>query len=221
MIFKSQKHVFWEAFLVAILIFGIGVFLGVVLENWRTAKIDYLYQQSDIKLLDIRAQGEIYSLGDFDCNKTIEENSKFADRIFKEAELLSRYEGAGRLTENLKLEHKKYDVLRALLWANSIKIKKKCKANYHNVVYIYKYNDLSIAEQQEQGVFSRILFELKQKKGDEIVLIPMAGDNNISSVNLLMNFYNVTEAELPVILIDEKIKINELKTVKEIEKLIK
>lgn len=219
--FNSQKHVFWEALLVTILIFGIGVFLGVVLENWRTSRVDYLYQQSEVSLLDIRAQSELYSLEDFDCKIAVEENIEFADRIFKEAELLSRYEGAGRLTDALNLEHKKYDVLRALLWANSIKIKKKCKASYYNVVYIYEYNDLDIATKAEQGVFSRILAELKEKKGSDVILIPIAGDNNLTSVKLLMNRYNITESKLPVILIDEKIKITELKTVEEIEKLLK
>jgi len=219
--FSSQKHVFWEAFLVAILIFGIGIFLGVVLENWRTGKIEYLYQQSEVKLLDIRTQSEIYSSTELNCKTAIEENLKFADRIYEEAKALQRYEEAGKLTESLKLEHEKYDVLRALLWANSINVKKKCRADYHNVVYIYKYNDLSINEKQEQTVFSSILSELKQKKGAEIVLIPMAGDNNLASVSLMMSLYNVTESELPIILINEKIKITELKTVEEIEKLLK
>ena len=48
----------------------------------------------------------------------------------------------------------------------------------------------------------------------------MAGDNDLSSINLLMELYDTTEEELPVILIDEKIKITELQTVEEIEKLL-
>jgi len=219
--FQSQKHVFWEALLVTILIFGIGVFIGVVLENWRAGKIEYSYQQSEIRLMDIKAQGEIYSLGNFDCKTTIQENLNFADSIYKEAELLSRYEGAERLTESLKLEHQKYDILRALLWTNSIKIKKQCNASYYNLVYLYEYKDPSIDTVAKQSVFSRILFELKQMKSDKIMLIPIAGDNELSSVSLLMSMYNVTESELPVILIDEKIKITELQKVEEIEKLLK
>ncbi len=219
--FSSQKHAFWEALLVTILIFGIGVFIGVVLENWRTSKIDYFYQESEVKLFDIRAQSEIYALGGLDCGTAIDENLNFAGRIYEEAKTLERYEGAERLTDTLKLEHKKYDILRAILWINSIKIKKQCNASYHNVVYIYDYAEPSIDTKSKQAVFSRILFELKQKKGSKIVLIPMAGDNNLSSVSILMSRHNVTEQELPVILIDEKIKIAELQKVEEIEKLLK
>jgi len=216
----GNKHVFWEALLVTVIVFGIGIFLGVLLENWRTNKIDVLYQQSEIKLLDMRAQSEIYSLEDFDCKTAIEENLNFANRIYDEAQLLEKYEDAGRLTDALKAEHKKYDVLRSLLWVNSIKLKKKCKASYHNVVYIYDYNDPSIATKAEQSVFSRVLTELKQKQGDNVMLIPIAGDNDLSSVSVLMNLYNVTEKELPIILIDEKIKVPNLEKVEQIEKLL-
>jgi hypothetical protein len=217
--FKSQKNVFWEALLVTVLIFGIGVFMGVVLENWRTSKIGDLYQQSDVELLDIKTQNEIYSLGDFNCEIAIEENLRFADRIYEEARLLDRYEKARRITDTLKLQHRKYDVLRALLWVNSMKIKKRCKADYINVVYIYDYNDPDLDTKAKQSVFSKILSELKENKGSEIILIPLAGDNDLSSVNILMDLYDVAEEELPVILIDEKTKITEVESVEDIEKL--
>lgn len=219
--FKSQKNVFWEALLVTVLIFGMGIFVGVVLENWRTSRIGDLIQQSDIALLDIRAQNEIYSAGNFNCEVAIQENLAFAERVYKEAQMLGRYEKAGRLTDNLKLQHKKYDILRVLLWMNSIKIKKDCRADYHNLVYLYDYDDVDIEIKARQAVFSKLLLELKEKRGREIMLIPMAGDNNLSSVSLLMDLYNTTESELPVILIDEKIKITEVQGVEDIEKLIK
>ncbi len=218
--FKSQKHVFWQALLVTIIVFGLGIVVGIIFENWRANKIDYLYKQSELSLLDMQAQGEIYSSTRLNCESSIEENLIFADRIFQEAEVLARYEGAERLTNELQLEHKKYDVLRASLWMNSIEIKKRCKADFHNIVYIYKYNDPEVGIKAEQGVFSKILSELKGKRGSEIILIPIAGDNNLSSVSLMMKLYNVSESELPVILIDEKIKVTEVQSVEEIEKLL-
>jgi hypothetical protein len=194
--------------------------IRLLLENWRMSKIDYLYRESEIVLLDIKALGEITSSVNLDCEESIEQNRVFADRIFQEAEVLSRYEGAQNLREDLSIEHKKYDVLRAILWKNSIELRKKCKADFHTVVYIYQYNEPSIDTKAKQGVFSRILSELKQEKGSEIVLIPLAGDNNLSSVSLMMDLYNVSEKELPVILIDEETKINELTSAAELLELL-
>jgi len=216
----SQKHVFWQALIVTVLLFGAGIFMGIILENWRVNRVDYLYRQSEILLLDLRAHGEIAGSTYIDCETSIAQNLVFADRVFSEAETLAKYEGAERLSGELELEHKKYDVLRALLWSRSIELRKKCKADFHNVVYIYDYDEPTLEIVAKQGVFSRILSELKEKRGGDIVLIPMAGDNNLSSVSLMMELYNVSEEELPVILIDEGVKITELQSSEEIEEFL-
>lgn len=218
---KSDKHIFWEALIIAIAIFIIGLMIGTALENWRKRNIEEIYIKSDLSYLDIRIQSELVNMYGLDCKNLIQENIKFGDRIFEEAVLLTKYEESQTITEALKTQHKKYDLLRVLFWLNSINIKKRCKADYHNVVYIYDYVEPSINTKAKQNAFSKVLNEIKGDLGDKIMLIPFAGDNNITSISSMMSLYNVTEAELPVILIDEKIKINDLKTVEEIEKLIK
>lgn len=214
--FKSQKNAFWQAFLITLFIFGIGIVFGVILENWRTGKIDYLYQLSEINLIDVKLQSEIYSTGYFNCDRAIEENIKFADRIYNEAKTLERYEGASEIKEDLKLRHKKYDLLRANLLLNSMRIKQKCNFSYHEIIYFYRYNTKDMEIQAKQNVFSKLLVELKEKKGNEILLIPIACDNNLSSVNILMNIYNISEKDIPVIIIDKNKKITELETVDEL-----
>ena len=133
---ENNKHVFWEALLVAVFILAAGILIGVLFENWRTQDIQELYQQSELDLLDVRIQSEIYSLPKIDCNNSIKENINFADKVFWEAQLLDKYETSNKLTEGLILQHKKYDLLRVLFWMNAIKIKQRCNADYHNIVYI-------------------------------------------------------------------------------------
>lgn len=215
---SSQKNVFWQAFFATILIFGVGIIFGIILENWRTGKIDTLYQESEINLMDIKLQTEIYSSGDFNCNNAIIENFNFAEKIYSEAKLLERYETASTFNEDLKLRHKKYDILRANLFLNSLRIKEKCNSSYYDVLYIYKYNNPSLDVRAEQDTFSKLLQELKNKKGDEVLLIPMAGDNDIASISLIMDNYNIAKEELPIILINGKIKITELETTDELMK---
>ena len=218
--FKNNKHVFWEAFLISVFILVVGILLGVTFEDWRAREISDMFQQSELDLLDIRVQNEIFSFSEIDCEKVIQENIKFADRIYWEAVLLRKYDESSELSDSIVQQHRKYDLLRALLWVNSIKIKSKCKASYHNIVYIYDYLDVSLDARAKQAAFSKILGELKQKRGEDVLLIPMAGDNNLVSISLLMDVYDIQEQELPVIIIDEKTKIRDIKTVEEIEKLL-
>lgn len=217
-LFKSQKHVFWQALIACLIIFNFGIFLGYMLENARVGKVSKLYAESELALLDIKIQSELYNLQDVNCNIAIKENINFANKVYEEAKILQKYEDASRLTESIKLQHKKYDLLRTLFWVNSMKIKKQCNASYHNLVYFYKYNSPDLEEKAEQTVFSRLLGELKEKYGNEIMLIPIAADNNITAVNILKESYNITI--LPTILIDEKVKITKLESIEEIEKYL-
>lgn len=214
---KNQKHVFWQAFIVTVVIFLIGLFMGIILENWRTGKIASLFDQSEVDLMDIRLQTDIYSSDDFNCDFAESEILGFADRIYEEAKLLGRYEKASALTKDILLQHKKYDILRATLLLNSRNIRQKCNSNYYDVVYIYQYNQPSLEIDARQTVFSRLLGELKEKRGGEILLVPMAGDLDISSINLIMNNYGIVKEDLPVIIINGELLIDELTTLEELE----
>lgn len=216
--FKSQKNVFWQAFLLALFIFLVGIFLGFILENSRINQINNLYKISEIDLLDVNLQNEIYSLKNFNCEFAIEENLNFADRIYDEAKVLERYENAGKLNEELRIQHKRYDLLRAVLILNFIKIKERCNHSPNSLIYFYKYNDVLLDLKAKQSTFSKKIFQLKEKFGKNILLIPLSGDNNLSSINLFLNKYNISVNELPVIIINEKIKITDLKNFSDLEK---
>jgi len=217
---ESQKNVFWTALILSIFVFASGIFLGFMLENYRTGKIEVVLAQSELEMLDVRIQSDIYSFSKLNCTNAIEENINFADKIYEEAKMLDKYEQASRLSDTIIIQHRKYDLLRTLFWVNSIKLKQRCNASYHNIVYLYDYNNPRLDIKAKQAVFSRILSEIKQKKGSNVMLIPIAGDNNVSSINILMKTYNITESELPVILIDEKIKITDIQRVEDIESLV-
>jgi len=220
--FKSQKNVFWEALLVTLFIFGIGVLLGVILENWRSSEISDLYQKSEVNLLDIKLQNEIYSNGNFDCEFAFQENLKFTDKIYEEARILEKYENARKLTESLIIQHKKYDLLRAMLFLNSVEVRKNCNLPYDEIVYFYvpNYEEPRLDLRAKQNSFSKLLGELKEKKGSDILLIPIAMNQDISSINVLLNQYNISREDLPLILINEEIKITELQTVEELEEYL-
>lgn len=217
MVFKSQKNAFWQALVITIFIFGIGIFVGILLENLRIGEINDLFYVSEIDLLDIRVQNEIYSKGYFNCELAIEENIRFADKIYEEGKILDNYEKASRLKpEKLMIQHKKYDILRVMLLLNSLEIKENCNNSYSNVVYFYQYNNPRLDLKSKQNVFSRLLEELKNEYGNEILLIPMAADNDISSINILLDKYDIEFKDLPVILINETIKITEIQDIEEL-----
>lgn len=216
--FKNQKRVFLYALILTLIVFNLGIFMGYLMESSRIDKIKVLYQNAEIELLDQMIQKDSLEFLNATCNSLIKENINFGDKIFEEALLIQRYEDANELNDEIIVQHKRFDLLRSLFWINSIKIKQKCNADFHTVVYFYDYNSPTIEQTSKQRFFSNLLEELKQKQGDKIMLIPIAADNDIPSINLLLEQYKIEE--FPTILIDEKIRISEVNNIEEVESYI-
>jgi hypothetical protein len=212
----KNRNVFWEALILAIFIFAIGVFLGYLIEMNRTSKILTLYQQSELDLLDVQIQKDILSFENINCGQAFKEIIDFANRVYEQAFTLEKYEESSRLTDGLKIQHKKYDLLRVVLWMNALKFKETCKQeNTSIIVYFYEYLSESQDKKSMQEVFSRKLGSVKDDFGEKVLLIPIAGNINSNSINYLKTFYNITY--LPSILINEKIKITTTEEIKDIE----
>lgn len=215
----KNKSVFWEALILAIFIFAIGIFVGYLIEMNRTSKIVSLYQQSELDLLDVKIQNDIFNLKSIDCKNAFNETINFADRIYGEAKILEKSEEANQITSGITLQHKKYDLLRVSLWANLLGIKEKCSGNFTILVYMYEYNSEDLEIKSLQSVFSKKLSEVKQQLGNKVILIPMAGNLEVNSINYLKGVYNITS--LPVILINEKVRIDSIDKLKNLTAYIK
>jgi hypothetical protein len=218
MVLSNNKHVFWEALVIAAFIFGIGILLGFFIESNRSAQISNMFLISQTNLLDIQVQTQILNLGNLNCAQAIRRNIEFGDQIYQDAQTLKDYEAASRLSDALKEQHKQYDTLRTLFWLNSIKIRDLCGNKFSIVVYLYDYATQFPEEKAKQAVFSDFLNNLKQQKGNSILLIPIARNLNISSLETLQENYEINQT---TILIDESTKIINVEGLKNIQNLIK
>ena len=215
---KSRKHVFWEAFFLTVVVFFFGLLIGVAYEGSRIDEINKYYSVSEISMMDLFLLGNYAASGDMTCENLINSNIEFADRIYEEAILLEQYESVGKIDEGLLLTHKKYDLMRTFLWSNCIKALEVCGNKFDLVVYLYEYETKDLAKKATQIVWSKILFDLKQKKGDDIVLIPIAADSSLISLESLLKGFNLTN--YPVVIINNEHIITELSTVEELEKYL-
>ena len=214
---QNKKRVFWEALILTVLVFILGFLAGLVFENKRVEVIEDYYIQSENSLMDIFALNNFVSLNNLSCDVLINSNIDFANRIYNEAKILDEYEKAGRITDKIDAQHKKYDIMRTFLWMNTMKTKEICKNDsVHTFVYLYNFNTNDLTEKATNSVWSKILVDLKETRGDEIVLIPIAVDSNIIALNSILESYNIQQ--YPVLIIDNQEVVKELSSVEELEK---
>lgn len=212
---KHQKRSFLYALIATLIVFNLGIYLGYMLEVSRVNKINSIYMSSEIGILDQIIQKDYAGVLNPTCEQLNEENLKFGDNLFEEALQIQSYEDASVMNKEIIFQHKRLDLLRTLFFINSMQIKERCNSDYHIVTYLYKYNNPILEQSAKQKFFSNILKELKNKFGKEVILIPIAADNDIPSVNLLVKTYNITQ--LPSILIDDKVVLTEVGSLEELE----
>jgi hypothetical protein len=197
---KSRKHVFWEALIITIFIFLIGFLFGIYMERSNYNKLNDYSTLSEIRLIDGMALIELSKDEYISCGSLKRRNVEFADNVYREAKLLDKYEESGRLTESIKILHKKYDMLRALAWISNSNSYERCK-NYNLIVYLYEYDSEEINTKAVQSVWSKKLVDFKNNN-PESVLLPIAANQDISSVDVLLDKYNITA--LPAIVINNE-----------------
>ena len=214
----NPKNVFLQAFFLTAVIFVFGLLLGVAFEASRIDKVNEYYARSEISLIDAVALNSLTDLSDSSCEYLVDANIDFANRIYEEAKLLDRYEDAGKIDDNIKLAHKRYDLLRTFLWINVIKTREKCSEEFSSVVYLYEYESKDLAKRATQNVWSKVLFDLKQEMGNDIILLSIAANNNIDSLDSLKRKFGISR--LPAVIINEKYVIQELSSVESLKRYL-
>lgn len=218
-IIQNRSIIFLEAFVISLAFLIIGFEIGLYVEYSRTNDIVNQYKNFEINALDLKLQDYYYQIMDSaSCNQAIKENLIFADKIYNTGLELEKFEDANQLSKDLLIEKQRYSLLKTELWFNSISLKKKCNNPFHTVAYIYS-NSQSTSKKAEQEAISQVLKKLKDKYGNNIILLPIVGDMNLNVVDVQLRIYNITY--IPSIIIDEKSVISGYATLEDIEKYIK
>lgn len=214
----SNKHTFWQALIIAFVIFWTGIMLGIMFEGSRASKLEKFYLNSETELFDVQLKSELLKLFNYDCDLALEENINFAERIYNEAKTLEKYDASNKITEDIINIHRRYDLLRTMLWKNLIELQSACPKKTNTIVYLYQYDQPSIETQAKQITMSKVLLDLKRKYGDEAILIPIAYDTDVKSLSLLIDKYDIEN--FPVVFINQKHEIADLSTAKDLEKYL-
>ena len=214
----NSKNAFWQALVFTILVFSIGLVFGFFLETSRSESIQNNLMNSEINLLDNQIRNKIIDDLNVHCDLAVKSSFDFADEIYSEAILLEKYDSSDKFGDSLILLHKRYDLLRTLLWIENIKLKERCNLDFHTIIYLYKYKTEDIELKSKQKFYSRILIDLKNKYPEKILLIPIAVNSNLESLELLISKYGLFEN--PIIFVDEEKIITSIVTFNELENIV-
>ncbi|MEK6914943.1 MAG: hypothetical protein AABW89_00170 [Nanoarchaeota archaeon] len=212
-----SKHAFWQALIFTVIIFSLGLILGFFLESKQSDRIYSDLRESELNILDEQLRQKLISDSNLSCSISKESLFLFADKIYQEALILENLDGTGRLS-NLNSIHRRYDLLRTLLFLEAGNLKSRCSDNFKIITYFYYYNSEDIGISSKQNYFSRQVYDLKIKYPEEIILIPLAIDTGLASVDLFLKSLYIES--YPAIVIDDLYVVTDNLTLKELENLV-
>jgi len=213
----TNKHSFWQALIVALIIFWSGILIGIFFEDSRVAEITAFYSDSETSISDFEMASNLIFSENMDCSQLNNEAIIFANRIYEEAKKLEQYDDSNKITDRVIHLHKRYDLLRTILWGKLIKNKQQCQEPINTIVYLYKYKSKDVSTISTQKTISNYLAEIK-KQNPNAILLPIAADMDILSLSILKEKYNITKS--PAIIINEKHIINDLNNINQIQSLL-
>jgi hypothetical protein len=215
----KMRKILLKTLALTMLVFIIGFYAGVLFDNLRLeevksrlTEIDNLW--NDVRLLQSFTQRMIDNKS-LDCDILLKENLIAGDKIYEEGQKVEEYEKANRFTPTIFVEKERYALLDLQFWLNSIDLKRVCNASYSTVIYFYSHYNKTT----EQGFQDRVLLDLKEKCGPQIIYITFPSDMGIITLNVIRDIYNIEK--LPAIMINESIVLYSPTSTGELEKYIK
>ena len=196
----KNKKTFLEAFVFTLIVFVFGILIGMTMENKNLNAMNEAYMNSQVTMFDTYLASTLINSND-SCEFVKEQSIELANKIYSEAELLDTYDDFSEIYNDLTIVHKKYDVLRTMLWSISSQKLGNC-SNYNIVVYLYDYGTEDLTQQAYQNTWSRFLGEFKEKMGDNIILIPIAANQESFSLDILLQNFNIER--YPAVIVNNK-----------------
>ncbi len=210
---KKQKTNYLLAIVLSIILYVLGVYTGVKVENYFSTKI---YSELELMKTDMQkikqSTDNLYIqqllLLSVDKEKTcpilvsslkeIEQNLKFYwDRLPKRLEEYEKYEDVTKEYENLK---KDYMTISLKAWSISSLIKKDCDPSLIPILYFYSRNCEKCID---QGVELDKLKQLVISENKTVMVFTVDYDLSNPNLNVIKVAYNITET--PSMIIEDKI----------------
>jgi hypothetical protein len=204
------SNTFFRAAVLTSVVFISGILVGLWMDTIRLGMVqaaieDVTYSWNDAKMQNLYYQ--VFEDTPGFCEAAIEANLDFNEKIYREGLRIERYESVNKFTPSLLLEKKRYALLQFQFWANSIQLRDKCNTTYTTLVYLHSKNESFAIEQKVQ---SAVLIDVKEKCGNELMLIPLPADLEIETVDLVKSNFGVKT--FPSILINETILLEGLQS---------
>lgn len=203
---KIVKSRYLRAFIITLAVFSIGLFLGSLMDNYRT---QYFVRYNEIQKLNIRSMQLQFELNNIDtgydqCRKTKSLFDFYLVELENNRERLNEYAKETKIKkEDFEILRREYVLSQINFWLLSQSIKENCPdyADFNTVLYFYSNNDVcpSCGDQS----FNLDYYKIKLKTNLLIFALDEQFGEQEPLINMLKDIYNINS--YPTVVINNKV----------------
>jgi len=198
------------AFLIATFIFLSGFLIGYSVSYLKYQDIALKQEEIKYDLLSLDLESKFLE----SCDKSVFQSISI--RLDEMGKMLAILEDRfGKSDEKVVEQKKRYTLLEIQHFLNIKQYKEQCKQNISTILFFYSniepYNNVG----ERIGY---ILNTLKNRNPEKVMIYSIDYDLKMNLVNILKNVYNITSPN--TLIINEKIKLENVRNIKEIEEYL-
>ena len=192
---KVNWRVYITAGVITLIIFSLGVGIGYLISNSKYDIMKYDLESLQLRQRDIELEILlINSIGTKSCDTLNYEIRKTATESTELGQKVTYYDNEIIKDPQFYAMKRQYIINLIQLWSYWEMFKKNCNSSVNTVLYFYSIKNCS--DCQAQGF---VLSFLKEKNPDKIMIFALDKDEDLYSLNLIKNIYNVTDAPTLII----------------------
>lgn len=212
-----KRKIDWKVYIIAgiitITIFLAGLGIGFLLSNEKYQIISSDLEELQIEQRDIEFELLLLSsMGTQNCDALEYEIRKTGSLATNLGERVSKYGTDALKDTNFDILKKNYMLTLIQFWSYWEIFKKNCNSSVNTILYFYAIEGCTECEAQ-----GHVLSFLKQRYPQKLMVFALDMNEELYSLNLLKNIYNVTKA--PSLIINNE-KYENLIDSKELESLL-
>lgn len=210
---KINWKIYVTAGIVTLVVFSLGIGLGYLISNQKYDIIKYDFDSIQLQQKDIEIELLlINSIGNKSCDTLSYEIEKTASQSTELGQTVMFYDNEIIKNPDFPSLKKNYIISLIQLWSYWELFKSNCNSSVNTILYFYSIKNCDNC--QAQGF---VLSYLKETYPDKIMIFALDKDEDLYSLDLLKNVYNVTTA--PTLIINNK-KYEGLKDINELKSLL-
>jgi len=198
------------AFLIATFLFLSGFLVGYSVSYLKYQNIALRQDEIKYDLLSLDLESKFLE----SCDKSIFQS--ISTRLDEMGKMLNILEDRfGKLDEKVIEQKKRYTLLEIQHFLNVKKYKKQCKQNISVILFFYS----NIKPYDNMGErMGYILNAIKVRNPEKVMIYSIDYDLKMGIIDILKNVYNITSPN--TLIINEKIKLESVENIREIEKYL-